>query len=103
MSEIPGDDGLEESVLTEGQAWAQDGSSSMRQTRIGLSLVYWGIVILLLSLIFAFVVPTFVPVGLGGILAVAAAAGFGLLIGSLLTFIGPFFAWPYRPHPTRGD
>ncbi len=76
-----------------GQAWMRDQSGQLRSVYIGLSLCYWGIVLMLLGLL----------VGAAGGLAAGMIAGPGAsmilgfagigmaIVGAILSFVGPFF------------
>ena len=71
--------------------WVQSDSSSLRYTKLGLSLVYYGIVVLLLSLIFSFLGPLALRAGGAAGLSLIGVAVFGVMIGAFLIFVGPLF------------
>ncbi|MGB0596195.1 MAG: hypothetical protein ACPGLY_05870 [Rubripirellula sp.] len=67
-----------------GAEWMANDPAALSRTAFGLSLVYYGILLILLSIILFF--------ALGfvfGLAAILAAPGF--LIGSILMFVGPLF------------
>ncbi len=70
--------------LSPGEKWNLEGSSSLRQTRLGLGFVYFGIVVILLSALGTFF-------ALFAKLPVTALLVFpvGLIAGSVLIFVGP--------------
>ena len=81
-----------EITMAPGASWAQEVSPSLRRTGLGLTLVYYGIITLLLCVL----------VVMTGAVAAAAAgprlgmlvmgvAGIGMLLGVILMFVGPFF------------
>lgn len=73
-----------------GAEWLEGVSPSLRRTGIGLSLVYFGIVIALLSaMIFVGSVYVFSRDPQTRVILIGAA-GVGFLIGAVLMFIGPF-------------
>ncbi len=67
-----------------GAEWMANDPAALSRTAFGLSLVYYGILLILLSIILFFALG-FV-FGLAAILAVP-----GFLIGSILMFVGPLF------------
>ena len=80
-----------EMILPPGVRWAQADSPSLRQTGVGLTLVYYGIVTVLLSI---------VVIAVGGFVAAASRSqmalgavfilgGLGVIVGSILNFVGP--------------
>ena len=73
-----------------GERWVQDVSPSLRQTRIGLTLVYYGIVLVLLSIL-VLMFGGFVAGGAGdGVFPfVIGAAAMGIVAACILMFAGP--------------
>jgi len=74
-----------------GERWVQDVSPSLRQTAVGLTLVYYGIVLLLLCvLVFMFGA---MAAGLARNIIVGmlvfGAAGIGLVVACVLLLVGP--------------
>jgi hypothetical protein len=85
-----------ETMIAPGEEWLRSASGSLRQTALGLSLIYWGIILILLGVI------GMIPISYlaawaqgppGGNLEIAfslmALPGACILIGALLNFIGP--------------
>ena len=82
-----------EMILPHGVQWVQADSPSLRQTGVGLSLIYYGIVTVLLSVI-VMVMGVCAAAVAGGrfgrlALGVTALAGLGVIVGSILNFVGP--------------
>jgi hypothetical protein len=83
-----------ELTLAPGERWAREMSPSLRRTGLGLALVYYGIILMLLSSIAMFVLPFVLWQG-GGLHAMGTAntavliAGLGLVLASILIFVGP--------------
>ena len=73
-----------------GERWVQDVSPSLRQTGIGLTLVYYGIVLVLLSIL-VLMFGGFVAADAGGavFVLVVGAAGIGMVVACILMFVGP--------------
>lgn len=72
-----------EEKLSPGARWVSEMSPSLRRTGLGLTLVYYGIVLMILAFF-----------GMGGAVALQSlpaigAAGFAVLAATLLMFVGP--------------
>lgn len=75
-----------------GEAWMRDQTGQLRLVYIGLSLSYWGIILTLLGVMIA-IGSAFLAASAGPAVALALMiGGAGMaVIGSLLSFVGPFF------------
>jgi len=73
-----------------GVQWVQDVSPSLRQTGIGLTLVYYGIVLVFLTIL-VFMFGGFLAADAGGaiLVLVAGAAGIGMVMACILLLAGP--------------
>ena len=71
-----------------GKEWMKTDTAALSKTAIGLSLVYYGIVLFLLSIILMFGAPFFLPA--------LFLAGGGIMIASVMMFVGAFVL-PIRP------
>jgi hypothetical protein len=81
-----------EIAMAPGATWAQEISPSLQRTGLGLTLVYYGIIMALLSvLVVMFGGMAAGAAGARVLAVVIGAAGIGLLLGAILMFVGPFF------------
>lgn len=79
-----------EEKLSSGALWARETSPSLRQTGLGLTLIYIGIIVLLLSLMVMFFGGmALAAVGPGAMVAVFGMATFAIIIAFVLMFVGP--------------
>ncbi len=84
-------------TMAPGAQWASNVSPSLRQTAIGLSLVYFGIVtVLLCALVLGVGTAIAAGAGAGGggggalaMVPIVFIAGIGIFVGAVLMFIGP--------------
>lgn len=77
-------------MVAPGVRWLQDPSPSLRQTGLGLSLVYYGIVTMLLCILLMLLVAVVAMAASSPLfLLLMLPAGLGILVANILTLVGP--------------